>query len=240
MIDYTENVDTIAQFGPAFQSKVIAAMMKDPKFLGQSMDVVNPFFFDSDAGRWVCNKVIDFYQKYKDSPGLDYFKAEMVGMDDKSTLRTEVISFLREAWSYTTHAGDLEYVQDKFLDFAKNQTLKNAILKSADLLQRGDYGQIKTLVDQAMKAGTQKDIGLMWLEDIDTRHIRLNETYEPTETTLNLDEQILVAKFLREELASIFELGEVTLTITGQLLDETEFAGTDTMRVISPGPKKNK
>jgi len=76
--------------------------------------------------------------------------------------------------------------------------------------------------------------------DIDPRHIRLNETYEPKQTTLNLDEQILVAKFLREELDSILQLGEVTLTITGQLLDETEFAGTDTLRVISPGPKKNR
>jgi len=180
MIDYTENVDTIAQFGPAFQSKVIAAMMVDPKFLGQSMDVVNPFFFDSDAGQWLVNKTIDYYQKYKLSPGLDYFKAEMGDLQGKDTLRTEVISLLRESWTYTTHAGDLEYVQDKFLDFAKNQTLKIAILRSADLLQRGEYGQIKTLVDQAMKAGSQKDIGLMWSEDIDIRHIHSARDTMPT------------------------------------------------------------
>jgi len=180
MIDYTENVDTIAQFGPAFQAKVIAALMKDPKFLGQSMDVINPHFFDSDAGQWLCNRIIDYYQNYKDSPGLDFFKAEMGQLDDKPELKTAAVSFLREAWNYTTHAGDLAYVQDKFLDFAKNQTLKNAILKSADLLQRGDYGKIKTMIDQAMKAGTQKDIGLMWLEDIDTRHIHSARNTTPT------------------------------------------------------------
>ena len=76
--------------------------------------------------------------------------------------------------------------------------------------------------------------------DIDISSIRLNETCKPKQTTLNLDEQILVAKFLREELGTILQLGEVTLPITGQLLDETEFAGTDTLRVISPSLKKNK
>jgi len=171
MIDYTESVDTIAQFGPAFQAKVIAAMIKDPKFLGQSMDVMNPHFFDSDAGKWLCNKLIDYYQMYKDSPGLDYFKAEMPELAEKDTLKATTVSLLREAWTYTTHAGDLDYVEDKFLDFAKNQTLKIAILKSADLLQRGEYDAIKTMVDQALKAGTQRDVGLMWSEDIDTRHI---------------------------------------------------------------------
>mgnify|MGYP007048892516 CR=1 FL=1 len=42
----------------------------------------------------------------------------------------------------------------------KNQALKNAIVQSVDILESsGDYEQIKQLVDEAMKAGIEKNIG---------------------------------------------------------------------------------
>ncbi|MEK9767567.1 MAG: DnaB-like helicase C-terminal domain-containing protein [Betaproteobacteria bacterium] len=170
MIDYTENVDTIAQFGPEFQTKVIAAMMEDSRFLGQVMDVLNPNYFESDAAKWIVNKSVEFYQEYRNSPTLEYFRAEFEELKNKNELKTGVLDQLKRATENVT-AKDLEYVEDKFLDFAKNQTLKIAILKSADLLQAGRYSEIKTMVDQAMKAGTQKDVGLIWDQDIDIRHI---------------------------------------------------------------------
>jgi len=74
--------------------------------------------------------------------------------------------------------------------------------------------------------------------DIDTGTIRLEDSLQPQKTIVDLDEQILVTKFLREKLTASLPVGEVTLTITGQLLNETEFAGSDTLRVISPGSDK--
>jgi probable HAF family extracellular repeat protein len=76
--------------------------------------------------------------------------------------------------------------------------------------------------------------------DIEPGSILLNNTFEPKQIALNLEDQILVAKFLREELTSLLQMGTVTLTVTGQLLDETSFAGADSLRVISPGPNKDK
>jgi probable HAF family extracellular repeat protein len=78
------------------------------------------------------------------------------------------------------------------------------------------------------------------ITDIDTGSIRLEDTLESQMTAVDLDEQTLVTKFLREALTSSLPEGEATLTITGQLLDETEFVGSDSIRVISPGPDKIK
>jgi len=63
----------------------------------------------------------------------------------------------------------LDYVQDSFLDFAKNQTLKSAIIKSVDLLQIGQYGEIKVLVDNALRSGQPKTVGHDWKKDFEKR-----------------------------------------------------------------------
>ncbi len=171
MVDYSKNVDTITEFGPLFQSKVLASLVKDGQFLGQSFDVLNPNFFDSESSKWICNKIVDYYVQYRKNPTLEYFRAELGELSKNQTLKEEVLAQLKESSQHSKDT-DLAYVQDKFLEFAKNQALKNAILRSADMLERGKYGEIKLIIDQAMKAGTQKDVGLIWEEDFDARHLQ--------------------------------------------------------------------
>ena len=45
---------------------------------------------------------------------------------------------LREAY-HSISDEDLEYVQEEFSSFCKNQQLKKALLSSVDLLKAGDY-----------------------------------------------------------------------------------------------------
>jgi len=55
------------------------------------------------------------------------------------------------------------------LDFCKNQALKNAILESVDLLENKNYDGIKSIIDEAMKAGTTRDLGHDYVPSLDTR-----------------------------------------------------------------------
>jgi replicative DNA helicase len=170
MVDYNANVDKLTDFGPAFQSKVIASLIRNGSFLAQSFDVINPNFFDSSASQWIVSKIVEYYVDYRKNPTMEFFRAEFGEIEKNESLKVEVLDQLKNSKMHFTDS-DLEYVQDKFLEFCKNQTLKNAILRSADLLQRGQYGEIKLMIDGAMKAGTQKDIGLKWDEDFEKRHI---------------------------------------------------------------------
>ena len=65
--------------------------------------------------------------------------------------------------------SDLKFVKEQFLEFCKNQKLKNAIIESADLLSLGQYDKIKSVVDHAMKAGMERNIGHDYTEDIEKR-----------------------------------------------------------------------
>jgi archaellum biogenesis ATPase FlaH len=54
-------------------------------------------------------------------------------------------------------------------DFCKNQTLKGALMKSVDLLELGDYDDIRNLIDKALKAGTERDIGHEYITELEDR-----------------------------------------------------------------------
>jgi replicative DNA helicase len=77
-------------------------------------------------------------------------------------------------------AEDLSYIKDRTLDFCKNQKLKGAILESVQLLQQGNYEAIKTTVDEAMKAGGDRNIGHEYIKDIEARFELNNRNTVPT------------------------------------------------------------
>ena len=110
---------------------------------------------------------------------MDTFKVK-VGELDSEMLQQNVKDTLREAWKYV-EAADLEYVKDKALDFHKTQVLKDAIVRSAQILERdGDVEEIKLLVDDAMKAGTERNLGHDYLEDFEERYSETARITTPT------------------------------------------------------------
>jgi replicative DNA helicase len=177
-MQYDSNVDNLAKFGPSFQSKVLANILSSQDFLQQSLDVLNPNFFETDAGKWIIEQTIDYFGQYKVIPTLEVFKLELDKERD-DVLKVAVKEQLRNAFQ-RKNDDDLQYVKDSFLDFAKNQALKSAIVKSVDLLQVGKYGEIKGLIDVAMRAGQPRNIGHNWKEDIAVRLAGVSRNVVPT------------------------------------------------------------
>jgi replicative DNA helicase len=171
-------VDNLAKYGPTFQAKVLAGLFSSPDFLQQSLDVLNPKFFESDAGQWIVDTTIDYYSSYKTVPTLEVFKVELDRIND-DVLKLAVKEQLRAAFQ-RKNDNDLDYVKDSFLDFAKNQAIKSAIIKSVDLLQAAKYGEIKGIIDKALKAGQPRNIGHNWKMDIATRLAGISRMTIPT------------------------------------------------------------
>ena len=167
--------DTLIQFGTSFQSKIIASLMKDIKFLQTISDILEPPMFDSDSNKWLVKTIREYYYEYKKQPTLEVLKYKVDDIDN-DVLKSGVVEKLRDVWK-NIESTDLEFVQSETLDFCKNQTLKNAILKSVDMLENKNYDGIKSLIDDAMKAGTTRDLGHDYIESLETR---LEESSRPT------------------------------------------------------------
>ena len=159
--------ETLTQFGTSFQSKIIASLLRDIKFIQTINDILESSMFDSDSNKWLVKTIRDYYHEYKKQPTLEVIKYKVDEIDN-DVLKSGVVDKLRDVWK-NIEATDLEFVQTQTLDFCKNQTLKSAILDSVDLLENKDYDGIKSIIDEAMKAGSERDLGHEYLKSLEQR-----------------------------------------------------------------------
>jgi len=75
--------------------------------------------------------------------------------------------------------------------------------------------------------------------DIDPNSVLLGDEIEAKSIQVDEQQQVAIARFDREDVESILDIGEVDLTITGRLTDGTVFEGTDVIRVIDKGGRKS-
>jgi len=159
--------ETLTQFGTSFQSKIIASLMSDIKFIQTISDILEPDMFDSDSNKWLVKTIRDYFYEYKKQPTLEVVKYKVDEIDN-DVLKSGVVDKLRDVWK-NIEATDLEFVQSETLDFCKNQTLKNAILESVDMLENKNYDGIKSIIDNAMKAGSERDLGHDYIPSLEMR-----------------------------------------------------------------------
>ena len=161
--------DRLQEFGHNFQIKSVVCLMTKPNFIEQIIDILDESHYDNDSLKWVVKQCKHYFNEYKKPITLDVFKVK-VNEIENDVLKTTVVETLKEIYRHF-EAPDLDFVQDKVIDFFKNQTLKNAIVKSVEILEsKGDYEEIKNIIDNAMKAGSERNIGHEYIEDIEFRY----------------------------------------------------------------------
>ena len=143
--------DKLSEYGWSFQVKVLAAMFTDRTFLQQIADIIQPDYFESDANSWLLDVILDHFREYKTPPSKDVLKVKITEVDN-DVLKTAILEQLKDVFRYM-ESDDLTFVKDEILRFCKNQEIKRAIMDSVNLLKIGNYDEIKTKIDSAMKAG---------------------------------------------------------------------------------------
>jgi replicative DNA helicase len=158
---------TFTQFGSGFQSKVISSILSDQKFISIISDILEPQYFDSEANKWLVENIKKYFFEYKTVPTLEVLKIKIDSISN-DILQISVIENLKESWR-NRESTDLKFVQEQTIEFCKNQVIKNAIMESVDLLEHGKYEEIKSIVDEAMKAGAERDLGHDYVDGLEER-----------------------------------------------------------------------
>jgi replicative DNA helicase len=170
--------DKLSEYGFGFQVKVIAALFTDRIFLQQIADIIQADYFESDANSWLLEIILEHFRQYKAPPSKDVLKVKITEIEN-DILKTAVLEQLKEVFRYM-ESDDLSFVKDEILKFCKNQEIKRAIMDSVSLLKMGNYDEIKSKMDSAMKAGADTDIGLDYVNNVGARY---NEAARHTITT---------------------------------------------------------
>ena len=162
-------IDNLHKFGIDFQAKIVAGIWTDRAFLERVIDIIDIEVFENEAHKWIVNEIILGYSQYKEIPTLHQFKVRLdtIPTDDFKAVVQEQLGLIEREVKKST---DLQFVRDQYLEFCKNQKLKNAINESVDYLKTGEYDKIKATVDKAMKAGAERNLGHDYHKDVAVRY----------------------------------------------------------------------
>ena len=165
------------KYGPGFQTKVISSLLNHKEFLINVHDILDESHFTNQAHKWIVSNILSYYSKYHTSPTPEVLKSEYEKVTN-DVLKVSIKEQLREA--YKIIATDSEYIEGEFSAFCKNQQLKKALLNSVDLLQAQDYDSIRSIIDSALKAGADKNLGHEYVKDIEERYRNEQRIAVPT------------------------------------------------------------
>lgn len=160
-------LNQLQSYGLGFQIKVLSSLLKHKEFLQNIHDILEESYFDNPSHKWIVEEILRYYYKYNATPSLDSLQVEVKKIENE-VLRVSVIEQLKEA--YKASNEDREYVEQEFANFCKNQQLKKALLSSVELLQSGQYDDIRYLIDTALRAGQDRNIGHEYEKDVETRY----------------------------------------------------------------------
>jgi replicative DNA helicase len=160
-------INNLKKFGTSFQSKCLAVMLSDRAFLERIIDIVAPEYFETDANKWVVKFISTYFPTYRDVPTMAVFACEIMKIQDP-ILNMAVKEQVKMAYGEVS-AKDLTYVKEQFLAFCRNQKLKNAIFASHALLKDENYEGIWHVINEASKAGMERNLGHEYFMEVDRR-----------------------------------------------------------------------
>jgi replicative DNA helicase len=161
-------LNKLQNYGNVFQVKVLGALLTQRDFLLNIADSLDPEYFENPSHKWVIDYIIQYFDQYHTYPTTETLSIEIKKIDNE-ILRISLVESIREAYKLAD-ASDLEWVEKEFSNFCQNQQMKKAIMTSVDLLSLGDYDGIKQLINHALKAGEDKNIGHEYDKDIEVRY----------------------------------------------------------------------
>ena len=123
--------------------------------------------------------------KYKSMPGSDKIFAI-------TKVKLDVINDLNN--------GDKEWFLDDFEKFTQRQELERAILKSAELLEKGNYGPVEKLIKDAVQISLENDLGLDYFAEPKTRIMKIKDSNGQISTGWKNLDDILYGGFNRGDL----------------------------------------
>jgi len=165
----TNNIN-FSKYGKQFQESLTQLILEDRPFADQIEEVLNPDFFELKYLRVFVSKIFDYRKKYNVHP-----TSKTIAV----ILRTELENYnnsikkqVRDFFARVTikSVDDEQYIKETSLDFCKKQKLKEALMKSADLIQNSSYDEVKKVIDDALKLGIDNNFGHEFLKDFEKRY----------------------------------------------------------------------
>ncbi len=139
----------LKEYNTDVQELFLRMMVTNAELYTRVMNIMNPQNFDRRL-RPVAEFIVEHTTKYSIMPDPTQIKATT----------SETIDHIPEL-----DQGHYDWFLEEFEAFTKRQELERAILKAADLLEKGEFDPVEKLVKDAVQISLQRDMGTDYFAD---------------------------------------------------------------------------
>lgn len=160
---------TFGDYGKTFQEGLVQLIFEDREFCDQITEVLDGNFLELEYLRLFLRKIVEYRAKYEKHPSVEamvsILRAELESEDEVT--KTQVREYY--ARIHTRELTEREYIKETSLDFCRKQNLKEAMIRSIPLLHKSSFDEISTLINDALKLGSENNFGYDYMVDFDKR-----------------------------------------------------------------------
>lgn len=172
------------EYNQEIQLLFLQMMVTNSELYTRVMSIINPANFDKRL-KPVAEFIVEHSTKYNIMPESTQIKA-VTGIE------VETIPELND--------GHYEWFLVEFESFTRRQELERAILKSAELLEKGEFDPVEKLVKDAVQISLQRDMGTDYFNDPKSRLMALKSNNGQNSTGWPTMDNKLYGGFNRGEL----------------------------------------
>lgn len=174
----------LKEFSVEIQKFFLEVMLTDANCYVRVQGIFNPENFDRSL-RAAALFIQEHTEQYKTIPSFQQISAAA----DQEFVRVDDLNDQHIEWFF-----------DQFEKFSRRQELERAILKSADLIDKGDYDPVEKLIKDAVQIGLVRDMGTDYFADPRARLASLRNQNGQVSTGWETLDRMLYGGFNRGEL----------------------------------------
>lgn len=174
------------ELGKSFQEKLALIIVRDRAFADQISEVLSFEYFDLKYLRKFVKEVYDYRKQHDFFPTDDVLQIILntkysVNSVEPPTVNLEIHKFFSENIKECGVPREEEkFIKDKALDFCRKQNYRNAVFKSDKLLETCSFDDIKKLINEALKLGSDNNFGYDYKLDFNKRYEKNHRVVIPT------------------------------------------------------------
>ena len=149
----------VKDYNVDLQQLMLEMLLNDAESFVRVQNIFNPNYFDRTL-RPAAKFMKEYSEEYKTLPAVDI-------VNSKSNIQLKDANNIEQK--------HYDWLLDEFEEFCRHKALEGAILTSADMLEKGEYGSVEDKIKEAVQIGLTKDLGLDYFEDPKSRLMALKD-----------------------------------------------------------------
>jgi len=159
------------RYGKSFQEGLVQLIFEDRPFADQITEVLNVEFLELEYLRVFVAKIVEYRTKYGKHPSTNaMISVVRTELDRESEVTQKQVRDYYARVHTNEMSDDIDYIKETSLDFCRKQKLKEAMMKSVNLLQTCSFDEISKVINDALKLGSENNFGYDFIADFEERY----------------------------------------------------------------------